>query len=153
MRLNRRNPNVDIRPLVMGISPSSLLSAELDFASYDLVLDCTDNAPTRYLLNDACVKFSKILVSGAAIRLEGQLVVWNMPSPDNDQERGPCYRCVFPETVTSLESQNCEDEGVLGTVTGVIGTLMASEAIKLLVGLHSEFRIVLPYLINFVRYN
>jgi molybdopterin/thiamine biosynthesis adenylyltransferase len=132
----RRNSLVDVKPLHDSLSPSILLSLNLDFPSFDLILDCSDNAPTRYLLNDACVAYNKILVSGAAIRLEGQLVNWNLPAPGNSTERGPCYRCVFPEAATSQDSQNCEDEGVLGTVTGTIGTMMAAEAIKLLTGLH-----------------
>lgn len=68
--------------------------------------------------------------------MDGQVVLWNLP-PSESETRGPCYRCVFPETPSATQdSQNCEDEGVMGSVTGVIGTLMASEAIKYLVGLH-----------------
>ena len=68
--------------------------------------------------------------------MDGQVVLWNLP-PSDSEARGPCYRCVFPETPSATQdSQNCEDEGVMGSVTGVIGTLMASEAIKYLVGLH-----------------
>lgn len=80
-------------------------------------------------------------MSGAAIRAEGQVSVWNLPSPQNAEtkERGPCLRCVFPligDGVDNATSQNCEDEGVLGTVTGIIGLQMASEAIKLMIGRH-----------------
>jgi len=115
-----------------------------------LILDCTDNAQTRYLLNDACVAYDKVLLSGAAIRMDGQVVFWNLPSADG-KNRGPCYRCVFPEVATSDQSaQNCEDEGVLGSVTGVIGTLMASEALKFVVGLHgksasSQYRTIMAF--------
>jgi adenylyltransferase/sulfurtransferase len=138
--LGRRNSSVVVQPIYRSLSPSVLLSADLDFNSFDLILDCSDNAATRYLLNDACVEHSKVLVSGAAIRLEGQLVVWNLPFTEGQTTRGPCYRCVFPETGTEQASQNCEDEGVLGTVTGTIGTLMAAEAIKLLTGMHRKLR-------------
>jgi adenylyltransferase/sulfurtransferase len=134
----RRNSSVVVQPIYRSLSPSVLLSRELDFDSFDLILDCSDNAATRYLLNDACVQHGKVLVSGAAIRLEGQLVVWNLPPAEGQTTRGPCYRCVFPKTGTERASQNCEDEGVLGTVTGTIGTLMAAEAIKLLTGMHRE---------------
>lgn len=95
---------------------------------YDVVLDCTDNVATRYLLNDACVLLHKPLVSGSALQLDGQLTVYHYGD-------GPCYRCLFPvppppETVT-----NCGDGGVLGAVTGVIGALQALEAIKVIIGL------------------
>lgn len=95
---------------------------------YDVVIDATDNVATRYLLNDACVLYNKPLVSGSALRLEGQLTVYNY-------ENGPCYRCLFPvppppETVT-----NCSDGGVLGVVPGIIGMLQALEAMKIILGL------------------
>lgn len=91
---------------------------------YDVVLDCTDNVATRYLLNDACVLLGRPLISGSALQLDGQLTVYNYG------DTGPCYRCLFPvppppETVT-----NCGDGGVLGAITGVIGSLQALEAIK-----------------------
>lgn len=127
----------------MAAFTPSLLSS-IPFASYDLVLDCTDNSRTRYLINDACVAFGKTLVSGAAIRLDGQVVCWNLPPASASEgkaevERGPCYRCVFPaEDLNKAESQNCEDEGVLGSVTGVIGTLMVNEAIRLLTKQHGQ---------------
>lgn len=105
--------------------------------AYDLVLDCTDNAPTRHRINAACVDRGITLVSGAAIRTDGQLSVWNLPLGDG--HRGPCYACVFPPSAEVDEaSQRCEDEGVLGPVTGVIGTLMACEAIRVLVGAHGS---------------
>ncbi|TMW42889.1 hypothetical protein DOY81_012031 [Sarcophaga bullata] len=91
---------------------------------YDIILDCTDNVATRYLLNDACVMLKRPLISGSALQMDGQLTVYNYG------ETGPCYRCLFPvppppETVT-----NCGDGGVLGSVTGIIGSLQALEAIK-----------------------
>ncbi|XP_065369275.1 adenylyltransferase and sulfurtransferase MOCS3 [Calliphora vicina] len=91
---------------------------------YDVVLDCTDNVATRYLLNDACVMLKRPLISGSALQMDGQLTVYNYG------DTGPCYRCLFPvppppETVT-----NCGDGGVLGAVTGIIGSLQALEAIK-----------------------
>ncbi|KAL7009900.1 hypothetical protein EMMF5_000808 [Cystobasidiomycetes sp. EMM_F5] len=113
----------------------------LDFSAYSLVLDCTDNATTRYYLSDACVKAGVTLVSGGAIGMEGWSGVWNLPSPTSgepgtsESARGPCLRCVYPQSKHD-NSGNCEDEGVLGTVTGIIGTLMANDALKLLLGLH-----------------
>jgi adenylyltransferase/sulfurtransferase len=125
---------------------STLRGLSPPLSSYDLVLDCTDNAPTRYFLNDACVQAGKTLVSGAAIRAEGWNVVWNLdpPPPPGEQNqtssssRGPCYRCVFPEPAIPQEGGRCEDEGVLGVVPGVVGVLMACEAVKLLAGLHGD---------------
>jgi adenylyltransferase and sulfurtransferase len=91
---------------------------------YDLILDCTDNVATRYLLNDACVLLNKPLVSGSALQLEGQLTVYNFNG-------GPCYRCMFPKPPPPEAVTNCGDGGVLGAITGVIGTLQALEAIKI----------------------
>jgi adenylyltransferase/sulfurtransferase len=95
--------------------------------SYDVVLDCTDNAATRYLLNDACVLAKKPLVSGSALRFEGQLITYNYGG-------GPCYRCLFPIPPPPQFVTNCSDGGVLGAVPGTIGTLQALEALKLLAG-------------------
>jgi adenylyltransferase/sulfurtransferase len=96
-------------------------------SEYNVVLDCTDNVATRYLLNDACLLLGKPLVSGSALRMDGQLTVYGY-------KEGPCYRCLFPvppppETVT-----NCSDGGIVGAVTGIIGSLQALEAMKILTG-------------------
>ncbi|KAI3717913.1 hypothetical protein L1987_69828 [Smallanthus sonchifolius] len=93
-------------------------------SKYDIVVDATDNAPSRYLISDCCVLLGKPLVSGAALGLEGQLAVYNY----ND---GPCYRCLFPTPPPTSACQRCSDSGVLGVVPGVIGCLQALEAIKL----------------------
>lgn len=95
--------------------------------NYDIVLDATDNVATRYLLNDACVFAGKPLISGSALQFEGQLTVYNY----ND---GPCYRCLFPKPPPPECVTNCGDGGVLGAITGVIGTLQALEAVKIIVG-------------------
>ena len=127
-RPRRRNATIDITAHVCAFD-------ELVADGYDLVLDCTDNASTRHRINAACVDRGITLVSGAAIRTDGQLSVWNLALADG--ARGPCYACVFPPSSAVDEaSQRCEDEGVLGPVTGVIGTLMACEAIRLLTGSH-----------------
>ena len=106
---------------------------------YDLVLDCTDNPATRYLISDACVVLGKTLVSGAAQRLEGQVVVLYYPTTVTDKEgkksetRGPCYRCIFPRPPDPEMVRGCSEIGILGPAVGCIGTLMASEAIRLIV--------------------
>lgn len=97
---------------------------------YDLILDCTDNAPARYLLNDTAVALGKPLISGAALKYDGQLVTYNL-SPN-----GPCYRCLFPTPPSPQSMGSCEENGVLGVVTGIIGSLQALEAIKLITGHH-----------------
>ncbi|KAI8346211.1 adenylyltransferase [Mortierella sp. GBAus27b] len=91
--------------------------------AYDIVVDATDNVATRYLLNDACVLGKKPLVSGSALRFDGQLTIYNYCG-------GPCYRCLFPQPPPAETVTNCSDGGVLGVVPGIIGCLQALEAIK-----------------------
>jgi adenylyltransferase/sulfurtransferase len=99
---------------------------------YDIILDCTDNAPTRYLLSDTAVVLGKPLVSGAAQKFEGQLCTYNL-GPE-----GPCYRCLFPVPPARELVGTCEETGILGAVTGVIGNMQALEAIKIIAGLHGK---------------
>jgi adenylyltransferase/sulfurtransferase len=100
-------------------------------ASYDCVLDCTDNAASRYLLSDAAAAARVPLVSGAAVGTEGQLTVLCGPCAD-PETAAPCYRCLFPTPAPPAHCARCADAGVLGPVPGLIGTLQAVEAIKLL---------------------
>ena len=95
---------------------------------YDLILDATDNFPTRYLTNDLCVLTGKPLVYGAVFRFEGQASIF-------DARVGPCYRCLFPEPPPLGLVPTCSDAGVLGVLPGTIGTIQATEAIKLLLGI------------------
>jgi adenylyltransferase/sulfurtransferase len=119
------NPDVDIVPLAQRVG-----AGEVDalVARADVVLDCSDNFATRHLLNRACVRHAKPLVSGAAIRFDGQLMVF-------DLRRGeaPCYACLFPEE-GEVEEVQCNVMGVLAPLTGTIGALQALEAVKLLAG-------------------
>ncbi|KAJ2721977.1 hypothetical protein GGI07_003627 [Coemansia sp. Benny D115] len=94
---------------------------------YDIVVDATDNAATRYLINDACVMLGIPLVSGSAVRLDGQLTVYNYNG-------GPCYRCLFPTPPPPDSMANCSETGVLGVVPGIIGCLQAMEVVKVLTG-------------------
>ncbi|KAJ3004074.1 UNVERIFIED_CONTAM: Molybdenum cofactor synthesis protein 3 [Siphonaria sp. JEL0065] len=99
----------------------------------DVVLDCSDNVATRYLLSDACVLLKTVvLVSGSALRLDGQLTVYNYNS-------GPCYRCIFPTPPPPETVTNCSDGGVLGVVTGIIGSFQALEAIKVITGMGPSY--------------
>ncbi len=117
------NPEVEIVPLDARVTGAE---AERLVAAADVVLDCSDNFATRHLLTRACVKFSRPLVSGAAIRFDGQLMVFDLRKKD-----APCYACLFPEE-GEVEDVQCSVMGVLAPLTGTIGALQALEAVKLL---------------------
>lgn len=126
--VKRLNSTVECVPYHMQLSQENALQL---IQQYDIVADCSDNVPTRYLVNDACVLSGKPLVSASALRMEGQLTVYNYCG-------GPCYRCLYPvppppETVT-----NCSDGGVLGVVPGIMGCLQALEVLKIASGLGSS---------------
>ena len=119
------NPEVEIVGLKARVDPKDV---EALVARADVVLDCSDNFPTRHALNRACVKHAKPLVSGAAIRFEAQLMAFDLRSAD-----APCYACLFPED-GEVEEVQCSVMGVFAPLTGVIGALQAAEAIKLVAG-------------------
>ena len=96
-------------------------------APYDVIIDGTDNFPTRYLVNDACVILGKPNVYGSIFRFEGQASVFGTPE-------GPCYRCLYPEPPPPGLVPSCAEGGVLGVLPGIIGTIQATEAIKLIIG-------------------
>ena len=97
------------------------------FRAYDVILDGTDNFPTRYLVNDACVLLGKPNVYGSIFRFEGQASVFATKG-------GPCYRCLYPEPPPPGLVPSCAEAGVLGVLPGIIGTIQATEAIKLILG-------------------
>jgi adenylyltransferase/sulfurtransferase len=124
-RLHGLNPEVEV------VRHDGRLDAAnaIDLVSaYDVVIDGTDNFPTRYLVNDACVMTRTPNVYGSVFRFEGQVAVFAMPD-------GPCYRCLHPEPPPAGLIPNCAEAGVLGVLPGVIGTLQATEAIKILTGM------------------
>jgi len=123
-KLNHRTEVVAVTEAISSSNAVSILS------SYDVILDCTDNSPTRYLLSDIAVSLGKPLVSGAAQKFDGQLCTYNMG------EDGPCYRCLFPQPPAQEMVGTCEETGILGVVTGIIGNMQALEAIKIITGLH-----------------
>ncbi|NXJ24768.1 MOCS3 sulfurtransferase, partial [Dicrurus megarhynchus] len=127
--LRRLNSAVQYVPYRGALRPRSALRL---VRQYDIVADCSDNVPTRYLVSDACVLAGKPLVSGSALRLEGQLVVYNYRG-------GPCYRCLFPQPPPPDAVTNCADGGVLGVVTGIIGCIQALEVLKIASGMGSSF--------------
>jgi len=121
----------DINPYLVIDKHNVPLTSEnaLDILKdYDVIIDGTDNFPTRYLVNDACVLLGKPNVYGSIFRFEGQLSVF-------DAKRGPCYRCLFPEPPPPGLVPSCAEGGVLGILPGTIGTLQATEAIKLILGI------------------
>ncbi|MDJ0389863.1 molybdopterin-synthase adenylyltransferase MoeB [Roseomonas sp. E05] len=124
-RMRDLNPDVVIERHDVFLSVDNALDL---IARYDVVIDGTDNFPTRYLVNDACTKLGKPNVFGGVLRFDGQLSVF-------DARRGPCYRCLFPEPPPVELAPNCSEAGVLGVLPGVIGALQATEAVKLLSGI------------------
>ena len=123
------NPDVNVVPVVQR-ADSALLQQLV--ANADVVLDCTDNFATRHTINQACVLNAKPLVSGAAIRMDGQLSVYDVRDP-----MSPCYACVFPPDV-SHEETRCATMGVFAPLVGIVGTMQAAEALKLVCGMGSE---------------
>jgi len=126
VRLRDANPSVRVNTLNRQLDVDALKAAAQDC---DVVLDCTDNFHTRLLINEACVATRKPLVSGAAIRFEGQLAVFP------NRGTGPCYRCLYSDEDENFES--CAGQGILAPVAGTVGTMQATEALKLLLGLDS----------------
>lgn len=124
-RLTDINPHLVIDKYEMPFTSANALEI---MAPYDVVVDGTDNFPTRYLVNDACVISGKPNVYGSIFRFEGQLSVFGAPS-------GPCYRCLFPEPPAPGLVPSCAEGGVLGLLPGTIGAMQATEAIKLILGI------------------
>jgi adenylyltransferase/sulfurtransferase len=124
--LESLNPEVKIQTY-----PDRIVSANIReiIKGYDLVLDGSDNFPTRFLVNDACYFERNTLISGAILRFDGQLSTFK---PHFD---GPCYRCLFPEPPPPGMVPSCQEAGVLGAVAGIIGILQANEALKEILGL------------------
>ncbi len=123
-RLNNLNPDVEITTYETKLTSTNALEI---FKDYDVIVDGTDNFPTRYLVNDACVLLGKPNVYGSIFRFEGQATVFSMPD-------GPCYRCLYPEPPPPGLVPSCAEGGVLGVLPGIIGSLQAMETIKLLIG-------------------
>ena len=123
--LNALNPEVDVVPLRKKLLAANLPSL---VAAADVVLDCSDNFATRHALNRACVQQNKPLVSGAAIRFDAQVAVFDLRKAD-----APCYACIYPED-GEVEEVQCSTMGVFAPLTGVVGALQAMEAAKLLIG-------------------
>jgi adenylyltransferase/sulfurtransferase len=123
--LQALNRDVEVVPYMERLTADN---APRIVGEYDVVIDGSDNFATRYLVNDVCLMLERPVVHGAVFRFEGQVSVFGYPG-------GPCYRCLFPEPPPPAEVPSCEEAGVLGLLPGVVGTLQATEAVKLILGL------------------
>jgi sulfur-carrier protein adenylyltransferase/sulfurtransferase len=135
--INDLNPDVVVELYEEGITSANALTI---IPKYDVVIDGTDNFPTRYLVNDACVMAGKVNIYGSIYRFEGQATVF-------DAKRGPCYRCLYPEPPDPGMVPSCAEGGVLGVLPGIIAMIQATEAIKVLTGIGK------PMIGRFLRYD
>ena len=123
-RLHGLNPEIQIDTFDTHLSSENALEILKD---YDIVVDGTDNFPTRYLVNDACVLLKKPNVYGSIFRFEGQITIFGFPA-------GPCYRCLYPEPPPPGLVPSCAEGGVLGVLPGIVGAIQAAETLKLIIG-------------------
>lgn len=124
-RLSDLNPHTQVEGHASRLDPSNAVQL---LSQYDIVVDGSDNFATRYLVNDTCVGLGKVFVHASVSRFNGQLSTF-------DPKTGPCYRCIFPSAPPPEAMPNCSESGVLGVLPGVMGTLQATEVLKLLLGL------------------
>ena len=123
-RLSSLNPDIHIDTFETKLTSENALEL---FKDFDIIVDGTDNFPTRYLVNDACILLGKPNVYGSIFRFEGQVTVFGMPD-------GPCYRCLYPEPPPPGLVPSCAEGGVLGVLPGIVGSIQAMETIKLILG-------------------
>src|SRR5258708_4952458 len=123
-RIEEINPNVVVETYKEPVTRDNILKI---LANYDLVIDGTDNFPTRYLVNDAAVMLNKPNIYGSIFRFEGQVTVFK-------PKDGPCYRCLYPEPPPPGMVPSCAEGGVLGILPGTVGLIQATEAVKLIIG-------------------
>jgi len=123
-RLKAINPEVNIVGFETRLTSDNALDI---FKDFDIIVDGTDNFPTRYLVNDACVLLKKVNIYGSIFRFEGQATVF-------DVNHGPCYRCLYPEPPPPGLVPSCAEGGVLGILPGIIGVIQATEAVKIILG-------------------
>jgi molybdopterin/thiamine biosynthesis adenylyltransferase/rhodanese-related sulfurtransferase len=129
-KLSKQNPFVKFNSYPVRLDNQNAIDF---FSKYDLIIDGTDNFATRYLVNDVCVLLNKPLIYGSIYKFEGQVSVLNYI--DSSGKSGPTYRCLFPTPPPSGSIPNCSEIGVLGVLPGIIGTLQATEAIKIISGI------------------
>jgi sulfur-carrier protein adenylyltransferase/sulfurtransferase len=123
-RLSNLNPDIEVQSFETKLTSENALDL---FKDFDIIVDGTDNFPTRYLVNDACILLGKPNVYGSIFRFEGQITIFGMPD-------GPCYRCLYPEPPPPGLVPSCAEGGVLGVLPGIVGSIQAMETIKLILG-------------------
>ena len=121
-KIKKINPNTKVK--IYKIRLNSLNFKKI-INDYDYIIDGSDNFTTKFLLNDFCLKFKKVLVTGAISKFDGHIFTFNFKNKKN-----PCLRCFFQESNISDDLLNCESEGILGTVAGIVGTIQANEVLK-----------------------
>jgi molybdopterin/thiamine biosynthesis adenylyltransferase len=142
--INDLNPATVVEIYEEGITSANALDI---IGKYDVVIDGTDNFPTRYLVNDACVMLGKVNIYGSIYRFEGQATVFDGRKDAQGKRNGPCYRCLYPEPPPPGEVPSCAEGGVLGVLPGMIAMIQATEAIKVLAGIGK------PLVGRFLRYD
>jgi sulfur-carrier protein adenylyltransferase/sulfurtransferase len=130
-RIRDINPDVKVVPHREPITSANALQIIQD---YDIVLNGSDNFPTRYLVNDACHFLRKPLVDASIFMFEGQVTIYHPGAPEEGIAQGPCYRCLYPDPPPPGEVPSCAEAGVLGVLPGIVGSIQAVEAIKLVLG-------------------
>jgi len=121
-KLKKINPNIKLKSFNNKLNKNNIKKIAKNF---DLIVDGSDNFRTRFLINDFCVKNKKILISGAISKFDGQVYTFNFK-----KKKSPCLRCFIPHAPNDLDLDNCEYDGVLGTLGGIIGSIQANEVIK-----------------------
>ena len=126
-KIKKLNPNIKLKSFNKKLSDKNVNEI---VKSYNLILDGSDNFRTRFLINDSCLKNKKILISGAVNKFDGQVYTFNFL-----KRNSPCLRCFIPSMPSNPDVDNCEHEGIIGTLTGIIGTIQANEAAKEILGI------------------
>jgi len=126
-KLKKINPDIKLKSFKKKIDKKNINKIAKNF---DLIVDGSDNFHTRFLINDYCLINKKILVSGAISKFDGQVYTFNFSN-----KKSPCLRCFIPNAPNNLDTDNCENEGVLGTLGGIVGTIQANEVIKEILGI------------------
>ena len=125
MTIQKLNPDVQVTTFNERLTSQNIRAL---FENYDYIVDGSDNFPTRFLINDACVFMNKVNIHGSIFRFEGQATVFQ-------PKAGPCYRCLYPEPPPAGLVPNCQEGGVLGVLAGIIGNIQAVETLKLILGI------------------
>ena len=130
-KINKINKNVKIKTYKVRLNS---INFKKIIQNYDYIVDGSDNFKTKFLLNDFCLKYKKILITGAISKFDGHVFTFNFKN-----KKIPCLRCFFQESEISDDLLNCESEGILGTVAGIVGTIQANEVLKKILNIGNSF--------------